>query len=160
MLPTSAGKKFSLAAGGSTSFMYKYKYNSAWTTDQLRIIAFVQSDNNKSVSAAVETIDPPAKGFPSSVASSDAAGFSMRMIGNPMSTEEKVNYTLAGTEPMKVTFSVIDLLGREVQPAHYELVAPGSHIFDLHASTLAAGMYTVIARTPNDVVQIPVIIGK
>lgn len=160
MLPSYSGKKFSLPAGGSTSFSYKYKYNTAWTTDQLRIIAFVQSDNNKSVNAAVQTVDPPAKGSPSGVATSEAEGFSMRVIGTPMSITEKVNYTLAGIEPMKVTFSMIDLLGREVQPSRFELVAPGSHIFDLHASTLAAGMYTVIAKTPNALVQIPVIIGK
>lgn len=160
MLPSSTGKKFSLAAGATTTFTYKYKYNPAWTTSELRIVAFVQLDKDKSVIAAVQTVDPPVQGFPSRVASADAAGFSMRVTGTPMSAEEKVNYTLMGNEPMKVTFSVIDLLGREMQPSRFELVSPGSHIFDLHPSALAAGMYTVIARTPGALVQVPVLIGK
>lgn len=157
MLPSYSGKKFSLAAGASTSFVYKY--NPDWTTDQLRIIAFVQTDKDKAITAAVQTTAPPTQGFMSGVAVDHAAGFSMRVIGTPMSANEKINYTLEGNMPMKVTFSVIDLLGREVEPSRFELVSPGTHIFDLQNSALAAGMYRVIARTPDAIVQVPAVIG-
>lgn len=159
MLPSYVGKKFTLAAGASTSFVYKYQYNTEWTTDQLRIIAFVQTDKDKAITAAVQTVDPPAQGFMSGVASKSASGFSLQVIGTPMSTNEKINYTLEGSMPMKVTFSVIDLLGREVRPSRFELVNPGTHVFDLQGTALAAGMYRVIARIPDAIVQVPVVIG-
>jgi len=103
MLPSSDGENFDLPAGAQKTFIYTYRYNPDWTTDQLRIVAFVQTDSNESVIAAVQTTDPPTDGS-NGVSSESLSGFSMRVVGTPMSPTEKVDYSLKGTDPMKVTF--------------------------------------------------------
>jgi hypothetical protein len=81
----------------------------------------------------------------------------MRVTGSP-SGDEKINYTLDGNESVKVTFSVIDLLGREVLPSRTEVVTPGEHVFDLHTISLASGTYRILARTSEGLVQAPIIV--
>lgn len=160
MLPNYKGTKFSLDAGSSKTFSFKYKYNTDWTTDDLSIVAFIQSDVDKAVGAAVRTVDAPKPGFQSDVKTyaGSAPGFEMHVVGTPMNSQ-KINYTLGGTAPVKVTFSMVDLLGREVQPSRTELTTVGEHSFDIHANNLANGMYLVVAKTADALVQVPVMIG-
>ncbi|HET9137439.1 MAG TPA: Omp28-related outer membrane protein [Candidatus Kapabacteria bacterium] len=161
MLPTYKGTKFSLDAGTPKTFSFKYAYNSQWTTDQLSIVAFVQSDVDKAVGAAVRTVDAPKPGFQSEVKTyaGIAPGFEMHVVGTPMGSQ-KINYTLGGNAPVRVTFSMVDLLGREVQASRTELTTVGEHSFDIHANNLASGMYLVVAKTPDALVQVPVMIGQ
>ncbi|MDP4230084.1 MAG: Omp28-related outer membrane protein [Bacteroidota bacterium] len=157
MLPTYKGTKFSLAANGSSTFLFKYKYDSKWTTDQLSIIAFVQDDGDKSVGTAVQSVDPPSSGFVLSVpVSQGSKEFNMNVSStiNP----NAVTYTHEGDQSLKVTFSVIDLLGRLIQPEQTEIVSNGTNGFGLHTAGLAAGTYRVLARTPTSIIEVPFVI--
>jgi hypothetical protein len=158
MLPTYAGTKFSLAANEMKSFLFKYKYDAKWTTDQLSIIAFVQSNTDKSISAAVESVDPPAQGFLGVPTTSGPEGLSLSVVGNPLSENQTLSYTLGGNQPVSVMFLVIDLLGRTVQELRSELVTPGEHSLDIQTSRLASGAYHVIAKTPRSLLQLPIVV--
>lgn len=157
MLPSYDGTTFSIAANASKNFFFQYQYNPAWTTDQLSIIAFVQFDTDKSIRTAVKTTDAPASGFVSGVLTADQSqGLSMHVLGSPLNPE--VAYTLHGNEPVRVTFSIVDILGRNVIPSQTEVVSPGDHVFDFHSASLVSGTYHVIARTQNNLIQVPLII--
>jgi hypothetical protein len=158
MLPNAAGTKVTLAQGESKTFSLSFKYNSAWTTDQLSIIAFVQTNSGKAVNAAVQQTAPPQSLGVEPGAT--ASGLSIRSVGEPMTSYQKIEYTLGSEASVKVTFTMVDMLGRSVMPERTEIVTPGTHSFQLPVSGLASGSYRVVARTDASLTEVPVLIGN
>lgn len=161
MLPSPTGTLLSLAANQTKTFKFIFKNNANWSTDQLGVIAMVQTDADKSLAAAVEYTAPAKQGFPLAVAQAPVSdGLHLNILGTPMTTNQRVTYSLAGNDPVNVTFSVVDLLGRTVLPSRTEFVYPGSYDLGMNISALTTGVYRIVATTPLGMISQPIIIGQ
>jgi hypothetical protein len=86
---------------------------------------------------------------PNSIAALPASPQLVGLYPNPFNPATTVSYSLPS--PSAVTFSVYDVLGREVQHVALDRVDAGSHRLTLDLSAFSSGVYFISMRAANHI---------
>lgn len=142
--PNSQGTQVPLAAG-TYNFEFRYKIDPVWNDTSIYTIAFVQNDNDKTLSnASREGILTGIEPYVNQIPSSYALGQNYPNPFNPV-TYIKVNLP----KDDYVTLKVYDILGNEIQTLVDGHFKAGIYNVDFDGSNLASGIYLYTLKAGN-----------
>ncbi|MFA7360534.1 MAG: Omp28-related outer membrane protein [Candidatus Kapaibacterium sp.] len=135
--PTSQGTSHPIAAGTYT-YIITYKLNSAWVTDNMHTIAFVQEDNTKEIYNVAGIYSPPTAIAP--ISTEIPKGFSVSQnYPNPFNPKTTVEFSLPKED--YTSLKVFNSLGKEVGTYHSGMTKAGKYRIVIDASEWTSGLY-------------------
>lgn len=135
--PTSQGTSHPVAAG-TYIYTIKYKINSAWVTDNMHTIAFVQEDNSKEIYNVAGVYTPPTAIAP--ISTEIPKGFSVSQnYPNPFNPKTTVEFSVPKED--YTSLKVFNSLGKEVGTYHSGMTKAGKYRIVIDASEWTSGLY-------------------
>ena len=141
MLPSPAGDAFTINDNEMKEVNNTIDLNSAWNTDSLKVVVFVQSKSSKVVYQS-ETIKYSDLSTATGVLTSHPAPLSYSLeqnYPNPFNPSTRIKYNIP--EQSRVKINIYNILGKEVAELSNDIQSSGDYNIKWDASNLSSGFY-------------------
>ena len=141
MLPSPAGEAFTINDNEMKEVNNAIDLNSAWNTDSLKVVVFVQSQSSKVVYQS-ETIKYSDLGTATDVKNNNHVPqtYSLEQnFPNPFNPSTRIRYNIP--EQSRVKINIYNILGKEVAELANDIQSSGDYNIKWDASNLSSGFY-------------------